>query len=303
MAILKSRTMAKDFITRFKLKDYYKARYTEDVIKALQNATDITVSKESVLTITVADRDPKLAANIANAYVTNLERLFAKLGTTDASRQRAFVAGRLEKTEKDLREAEEALRRFQEKNKAVVIEEQAKRAIEAGALLKGQIIAAEVELQAMRNFATENNPQVIQQKKQVGEMKRQLAQMQYGQGWLLPSESAKPGQQRREFYIPAVKVPEVGMELVRVMREVKVQETVFALLTQQFEQVKIDEARDTATVQVLDQAVRAERKSRPKTIWNMAIAGSLSLFIAIFMAFFLEYVERIRKQETAVPAQ
>ncbi len=88
------------------------------------------------------------------------------------------------------------------------------------------------------------------------------------------------------------------MELVRLTREVKVQETVYNLLTAQFEQAKINEARDTPTVQFLDRAVPAERKSKPKTVLNMAIAGALSLFVGIFMAFFLEYVERIRKQDT-----
>jgi uncharacterized protein involved in exopolysaccharide biosynthesis len=83
------------------------------------------------------------------------------------------------------------------------------------------------------------------------------------------------------------------------MREVKVQETVFSLLTGQYEQAKINEARDTASVQVLDRAVPAERKSKPSVRLNMAIAGALSLFVAIFLAFFLEYVTRIRKQEAA----
>jgi uncharacterized protein involved in exopolysaccharide biosynthesis len=87
------------------------------------------------------------------------------------------------------------------------------------------------------------------------------------------------------------------MEYARLMREVKVQETVFTLLTQQFEQAKITEARDTPTVQLLDKAVPAERKSKPKAVLNMAIAGVLSLFIGIFLAFFLEYLNRVRALE------
>jgi uncharacterized protein involved in exopolysaccharide biosynthesis len=110
VAILKSRTMAQDLVERFNLKEYYKAKYTEDTIKGLQGATDISVSKEGAISVKVEDKDPKLAADIANAYVTNLDRLFAKLGTTDASRQRAFITDRLEKTEKALRQAEDTLR-------------------------------------------------------------------------------------------------------------------------------------------------------------------------------------------------
>jgi uncharacterized protein involved in exopolysaccharide biosynthesis len=302
LAILKSRTMALDLVDRFKLKEYYKAKFTEGAIRGVQGATNISVSKEGVISVKVEDKDPKLAADIANAYIMNLDRMFSKLGTTDASRQRAFIVDRLEKTEKDLRQAEDSLRRFQERNKAIAMEGQARVAIDAAALLKGQIVAAEVQLEAIRAFATENNPQVQQQRRQIEEMKRQLAQMQYGQGLLLPSEKGTSGEQRQEFQVPFAKVPELGMELIRLMREVKVQETVFTLLTQQFEQAKIAEARDTPVVQVLDKAVPAEMKSKPKTTQNMAIAGALSLFTGIFLAFFLEYVERVRKQAPVSPS-
>ena len=302
VAILKSRTMGQDLVERFNLKEYHKAKYTEDAVKRLQGATDISVSKEGAISITVEDKDPKLAADIANSYVTNLDRLFAKLGTTNASRQRAFIAERLDKTEKALRQGEEALRRFQENNKAIVMQEQARGAIEEAGKLKGQIVVAEAVLEFQRSFSTENNPQVVAQKRQIQELKRQLAQMQYGQGMELPPESANPGEPRREFQVPFSKVPGVGMELVRLMREVKVQETVFTLLTAQFEQAKINEARDMPTVQLLDKAVPPERKSKPSVRLNMAIAGALSLFVGIFLAFFLEYLERIRKQEQTAAA-
>ena len=226
--------------------------------------------------------------------------MFAKLGTTDASRQRAFIAERLDKTEKALRQAEDALRHFQEANRAVVLQEQSKRAIEAAAQVKGQIAAAEVQLEVTRGFATETNPQVTQQKRQLEEMKRQLGQMQYSQGLDLPAESKNPGgEPRKEFQIPFTKVPELERDLVRLTRDVKVQETVFTLLTQQFEQAKIAEARDTPNVQVLDFAVPAEFKSKPSIRENMAMAGGLSLFVGLFLAFFLEYLERIRKRQSA----
>ena len=172
-------------------------------------------------------------------------------------------------------------------------------AIEEVARVKGQIVAAEAQLEFIRAFSTESNPQVLAQRRQVEEMKRHLAQMQYGQGMDLPSESKNPGQARKDFQVPFTKVPELGMELVRLARDVKVQETVYGLLTAQFEQAKINEARDMPTVQLLDKAVPAERKSKPSVRLNMTIAGTLSLFVGIILAFFLEYLERIRKQEGA----
>ena len=297
IAILKSRTMAEDLVGRLKLKEYYKIESTEQAIGALQGVTDISVSKEGVISIKVEDKNPKLAAEIANAYPVILDRLLARMGTTEASRQRAFIAERMEKTEKSLKQAEEALRRFQESNKSVVLDAQLRAGLEAAAQARGQIAAAEVQLEVMRAFATENNPQVMQQKRQIEEMKRQLAQMQYSRGLDLPSESANSGQRRQEIYVPTATVPKLGIELARLTREVKVQETVFNLLTAQFEAARIAEARDMPTVQLLDKAVPAERKSKPKTVLNIAIAGTVSLFVGVFLVFFLEYVERMRKQE------
>ncbi|MBI4242096.1 MAG: hypothetical protein HY613_10295 [Candidatus Rokubacteria bacterium] len=299
VSILKSRTMAQELVDRFKLKEYFRTQLMGAAIKRLQGTTNIAVSREGVISVTVEDTDPKLAADMANAYITNLDRMFANLGTTEASRQRMFIAERLEKTERTLRGAEEALRRFQENKKAIVIQEQARSGIEAAAQVKGEIIAAEAQLEFLRAFATENNPQVLQQRRKIEEMKRQLAQMQYGRGLDLPSETLNPGQRRREFQIPFTSVPEVGMEYLRLARDVKVQETVFTLLTAQYEQTKINEARDTPTVQPLDRAVPAERKSKPKTVLNMAMAGAISLFVGMFLAFFLEYVERIRRPQAA----
>ncbi len=295
VAILKSRTMAQDLVDRFKLKDYYEAKFLEGAVKKLQTVTDIAVSKEGVISVQVEDKDPKLAAEIANAYITNLDRMFAKLGTTDAGRQRAFIAERLEKTEKTLRQAEDALRQFQEKNKAIVIQEQARGAMEESARVRGQIVAAEAQLELLRTFSTENNPQVVAQKRQLDELKRQLGQMQYGRGMELPEDVKDPTLPRQAIQIPFTKVPELGMELLRLTRDVKVQETVFSLLTAQFEQAKINEAKDTPTVQVLDRAVPPELKSRPKTVQNMAVAAFISLFVSTLLALFLERLERIKQ--------
>jgi tyrosine-protein kinase Etk/Wzc len=147
----------------------------------------------------------------------------------------------------------------------------------------------------MRKFATDVNPEVVKIKQRIQEMKRHLGQMHYGKGWVLPAENHNPGAPRNEIHIPFAQVPELGLELARLMRDVKVQETVYSLLTQQLEQAKIAEARDTPTVQALDTAVPADRKSKPKIKFNMAVAGITSLFVGILLAFFLEYLAGVKQ--------
>jgi tyrosine-protein kinase Etk/Wzc len=252
-----------------------------------------------MISVKVEETDPQLAAAIANFYVAHLDQMITRFATTEASKQRLFIADRLTETERELRGAEEALRQFQETNKVIALQEQARGAVETAAQLKGEIMASEVQLEVMRKFATDANPEVVKLKQRIEEMKRHLSGMQYGKGWVLPAENRNPAEPRNEIYIPFAQVPELGIELARVMRDVKVQETVYSLLTQQLEQAKIAEARDMPTVQALDKAVPADRKSKPKIRFNMAIAGITSLFVGILFAFFLEYVAGVKQTPLA----
>ena len=248
-----------------------------------------------MISVKVQETDPQLAAEIANFYVAHLDQMLTRIATTEASKQRVFIADRLAETEPELRRAEEALRQFQETNKVIALQEQARRAVETAAQLKGEIMAAEVQLEVMRKFATDANPDVVKIKQRIQEMKRHLSQMQYGKGWVLPAENRNPGEPRHEIHIPFAQVPELGIELARLMRDVKVQETVYSLLTQQLEQAKIAEARDMPTVQALDTAVPADRKSKPRIKFNMAVAGITSLFVGILLVFFVEYLAGVKQ--------
>lgn len=223
VSILKSRTIAQSLVEQFKLKDYYKAGHLEDAIKSLQGATNVSISKEGVISVIVEDTDPKVAADVANTYADHLDRLVTRFGTGTASNQRRFISEQLVKAQKELKTAEETLKEFQERNRAFLV-----------------------------------------------------------------------GDMANSMRLPGVKVPQVGLELARLTRDLKLQETIYTLLIQQLEQAKMGEVQDMPVVQVLDRAVPAIRKSKPKIKFNMALAGSASLFLGIFLAFFLEYIQRQR---------
>jgi len=295
-SILKSRTLALKLVAQFNLKDYYKALHLEEAIWALKSVTKIAVSKAGLIKIKVAAKDPEMAADIANSYPNHLDRLMAQYGTGAASRQRRFIEGQLAKTKAGLKTAEEALRDFQQNYKAISIKDQAKGAIAAAGRLKGEIMASEVQLQVMQGFATELNPEVIRLKRKIAELKHQVARVQY-ETIDLPGVTANPGHRKKDIYLPPAKIPEVGLQLARLTRDLKVRDTVYMLLTQQLEQIKIAEAKDTPVVQVLDRAVPAIRKSKPKIKLNMVLAGAASLFLGILLAFFLEYIQRQRAPE------
>jgi tyrosine-protein kinase Etk/Wzc len=290
VGVLKSRTIAQTVVDRFGLQARYRAQYVDDAISDLRGATTIATSREGVISVKVGDGDPGIAAAMANYYVEVLDQLVAHYGTGEAARQGSFLTGQLARARVDLDAAEHTLRRFQEQNRAIVLQEQTKGAIEAAARLKGEIMAAEVQLQVMRNFATEANPEVVTLRRRVDEMNRQLAQMEYGD-----ATTRRPGRgERGDFAVPFVRVPGVGLELVRLTRDVKVQEVLVGLLTQQLEQARIAEARDTPVVQVLDRAVPAERHARPRVGWNVVIAAVASLVFGVLLAFGLESLKQRR---------
>lgn len=298
VAVLKSRTMSQIVIEKFGLLERYRVRYMEDAIKELQTRISISavVTREGIISLRVEDTDPKIAADMANFFVDQLDRLVSRLGTGEASHQRVFITEQLARARTDLEGAEETLRRFQERNRAVVLQEQTRGAIEGAARLKGEIMAAEVQLQVTRNFATEANPDIIAIRRRIEEMKRQLAQMEYGDDGAWLARPAGKSRDRREIYVPMARVPEIGLELVRLTREVKVGETVVNLLTQQLEQAKINEAKDLPIVQVLDRAVPAERHSWPKLRLNLAIATAVSLMLSLFLVFFVDYIRKLSRQ-------
>lgn len=299
VSILRSRTVAKAVVERFGLEQQYRARYLEDAIHRLQGTTNISISKEGVISIKVEDTDPSRAADIANFYIERVDRLVRQYGVGEAGRQRAFVSDQVARAKVALDAAEESLRGFQERNRAVALQDQTRGAIEAAARLKGEIMAAEVQLQVMRNFATEANPEVVVMRQRVEELRRQLAQMQYGDG-VQPSSAAREGRGRRDFTAMALpRVPEIGLELARLTRDVKVHETLVILLTQQLEQAKLAEAKDLPIVQVLDYAVPAVRPSKPRLRLNLAIAGVTSLLGGIFLASVVEYLRNFLRTRGA----
>ncbi|WHZ13191.1 MAG: Lipopolysaccharide biosynthesis [Nitrospira sp.] len=287
VSILKSRVMADEVIGRFKLMDRYREKTMVETRKELEDHIRITVTKEKVIKVAVEDEDPQVAADMANFYVANLDRLNRTVTVSKAGQNRAFIERRLGETMETMAKAEDALREFQTKNRTVAVEAQAKVMIEAAAILQGQITAQEVQYQVMGTYLSPDNPDVARIRSNIEELKKQLSTMETGKGGKgqLPGDRLHPAM---------TTVPDLALQFARLYRQVKVQETLFTLLTSQHEQAKIAEARDTPTVQVLDQGIPADKRTRPRLLLNTAVAGLLALVIGVFLAFFLDYRARVR---------
>ncbi len=185
--------------------------------------------------------------------------------------------------------AEDSLRKFREQNKAVSLDEQMRASIEGAARLKAEMVTAEIDLRVLRKTMSPSHPQIRALKSKIDEIKKQIDIWEFG-------DRAEEGDEKKILDVPFARVPALSMELARLLREVKIQSAVFELLTNQYEQYKIQETRDTPTIQVLDRAIPPERRSRPKRTLLVGLAGILSLVSSVVLVFGLEYFKKSKEK-------
>jgi len=290
VGFLESQTLRDAIIDRFDLRELYESKTIEDARKSLNQSVRVKKSKEGIVSIAVEDRVPERAAEMANAFVEELDKINKEVVMSSGRRMRIFVEKRLEEAKVKLAETEENVKDFQEKYKAIKLDDQSKAIIDAVGLMKGQLMAKEVELQTLLSFATQTNPQVAILKAEIKALRARLAELERGKG---PSSSTQT-----DIFIPTSRMPDLGLKYARLFRDLKIQETLFELLTQQYELSRIQEAKDSPTVQVLDRAVAPEKRSKPKRTRIVLLSVILSVFLSVFLAFFLEYIARLKDNES-----
>lgn len=274
IGILNSRTVADKLIERFKLQSIYDVKLKSDARNSLQQATNIVNGKDGLIFIEVTDEDPKLAANLANAYVEELQKLTKMLAVTEASQRRLFFERQLQQAKVALADAEVALKQVQEKTGLIKLNEQAEAIIQAAAAIKAQIASKEVALGAMRIFSTSNNPDYIKIQQELFGLRSQLNKLETGLNM-----------GKGDISISTSSVPELGLEYTRRVRDVKYQETIFEMLAKQLEISRVDEAKEGSILQVLDGAIVPDKKSKPARSIIVIFSGFLAAIFSIFWAF------------------
>ncbi len=279
--LLQSNTVLDRIIDRFKLMELYNKEYRIDARKALLDNIEIKVdNKSNIITVSVEDKDPVRAADMANAFVEELKNLTKGLALTEASQRRLFFEEQLKETRLALIKAEEELKKFQEKTGAIKVEEQAKAVIEGIATLRAQIAAKEVEIKVMKTYSTPFNPDLQKAEEALRAMKIELQKLE-----------AKEGK-NPDPLMPTGRMPEVGIEYLRRLRELKFNETLYELLLKGYEAAKLDEARDAVVIQVVDKAIPPDKRAKPKRTLMVLVATFSGFFLSIFIAFFMEYKEK-----------
>jgi len=276
LELLRSRTVQDHLVDRFQLQKVYWVGYKQDARKVLNTRTDIYEERKSgVLTLTVTDRSAIRAHDMAQAYVEELNKLVSEVSTSSARRERIFIEQRMASVKNDLEDAEKQFGAFASKNTALDIKEQSKAMVESAAVLQGQLIAAQSELEGLQQIYTASNVRVRSASARIEELQRQLRKISGTEASLLPDAN-----QDGELYPSIRRLPLLGVEWADRYRRMKIQETVYELLNQQYELARIQEAKEVPTVNLIDPANLPEKKSWPPRLLVMLALTLLSVAVA-----------------------
>jgi capsule polysaccharide export protein KpsE/RkpR len=277
VGILASRTVQDRLIEQFDLQREYHASKMEDARASLSAHTRVAEDRKSgIIAVTVTDHDPRRAAAMAQSYVDELDRLVEQVSTSSARRERIFLEERLRAVKQDLDSAARKFSIFASKNTAIDIPAQSKAMVEAAATLEGQLIAAEAELHGLGAMYTDQNVRVRALRARVSELRAQLGKMGGVSG-----TSAAPSSETDASLYPAIRqLPLLGVTYADLFRQTKIQETVYELLTQQYELAKVQEAKEVPSVKVLDAAVAPTKKSFPPRGLLMLSGAAFAFLVA-----------------------
>jgi tyrosine-protein kinase Etk/Wzc len=240
-----------------------------------------------IVTISADDPDPKRSMEMTNTFATELKKVFDSIATTDAGKRRVFFENQLNKTNKELANAELSLRNFAETTGAIRVDEQATATLQVIMGMKSTIAGKEVELEVLKTFAAKNNPDMKRAERELQSLRQQLKQLEERQ------EIVTPG-----AVIPTEQIPSLGMEYLRRYREFKYQEMLYELLVKQYEAARLEEAKESTPVQIIYEANLPTRPAKPRLFLLTFFAGGLGFFLCSLLAFFIELYKATSEKES-----
>lgn len=278
IGMLKSRTVYDRIVDGFGLMKVYDVQYREDARKKLDKSVGAKGGKDGIITVTVEDKDPKRAAEMANALVEELKQLSKGLAVTEAAQRRLFFEEQLTDVKMSLIKAEEGIKGFQEKTGVLKIDDQARAVIAGIASLRAQIAAKEVQQKVIRTYATAQNPDLQRIEEEARGLQAELQKLE------------TKGGIGHDPLMSTGRMPSVGTDYMRKLRDVKYNETLYELLAKQYEMAKLDEARDAVVFQVIDKAVAPEKRVKPKRTIIVFLAILGGFLFSILLVLVNEYV-------------
>jgi uncharacterized protein involved in exopolysaccharide biosynthesis len=284
VALLKSRSVGDAMVGRFHLQELFHCQSLSEARRRWEKKTTIDSGlKDGLIRLSVTDREPRRAAEMANAWVEEYQRLTATLAVGEAAQRRLFFEQQESAAREDLGRAEEQMKQTERRTGVMEIDGQSHAMIAAAAGLRGQVAAKQVEIQSMRQFAADQNPDLERAEQELSSLEGQLAAMDV-------SSDRRTG----DLIAPKGTVAEAGLEYARALREVKYREAIEGQLMRLCEMARVDEARQGARAQVVDAAVVPDRPVARFRMWIVLGALLLSLPLALLIALATEAAAALR---------
>lgn len=290
LAILMSATVTDDVIKKFDLRKEYDLEddYYEKVVKEWQSNCELEIQDEGNLTITVYDKDPQKAADIANYLVGRLNELNTKLSVFNAKANREFVEKRYLQNIADINNLENSMRDFQKKYGVIAIPEQLEATVKSMSDIYAELYKKEIELNVFKQTYGKDHPLTVTSEIEMNEVKKKIEMLNRG---------TDSSQKDFKLLIPFKQAPELGNEYLKIYRNLEIQYKILEFVQPLYEQAKVEEARNTPSVIVLDQAAPADRKAKPKGTLFALIGFVSSLLIGLFIVFFLEMFSKLKSYD------
>ena len=284
VALMKSRTVEDAMVERFDLRALYHRKYVSTARRKWEQKTSVDNGlKDGLIRLSVTDTDPRRAADLVAGWLEEYRRFSATLAVTEAAQRRLFFERQLVNARGDLARAEEEMKQTEQRTGVIELDGQAHAMIASAALLRAQIATRRVEIQSMRQFAADGNPDLERVRQELSSLEAQLTAMDV--------DSDRTG---GDLVAPKGKLGEAGMEYARALREVKYREMVQDLLTRQYEAARVDEARQGSAAQIVDPAVIPDRPNHLYKIWIVLAALLLSLPAGLLIALVVEVAGIVR---------
>ncbi|HUA99077.1 MAG TPA: Wzz/FepE/Etk N-terminal domain-containing protein [Terracidiphilus sp.] len=286
VAMFKSETVEDAMVNRYGLMQEYHAKLLSDARKDFEHhATVDGNGKDGLIRISVEDRNPERAKELANGYVDAYRDLSQHLAITEAGQRALFFKDQLAKAKDNLAKAEVALEQTEQKTGLISVDSQARALIESAASLNAQIAAKEVQIQAMQTYATGQNSQLIQAEQELDSLRAQLAKLGGNQNI------------GNGIIVPKGQVPGASLDYVRRLRDVKYYQTIFDILAQQYELAELDQAKEGALIQVVDPAIVPDKRSFPHRALIVIVSTFAGFLIGIFIALVAAGMEHLKSDE------
>jgi len=309
LSIINSRTMMEDVATKFDLQKRYKAKNIELTVKTLRKRIKADINEDGTVTVTTLTKTPFfifkgkddearfLAQNMTRYIISRLDEYNIKLKGEKATDFRKFIETRYLQNLKDLEIAEEKLKEFQNETGIISLEDQMLATINVASQLKGQLIAKEIELGILKNYFGDTNVEYKRVKNELDEYEKRYDLFKKGNKDLVFNEDSK------DLLLTINDIPEKGVQYLRLLRDVKLQETILEFILPQYEQAKIQEQKEIPTLQILDDANYPIKKAKPKRAFLILFVVFFGMVLSVIFVLMIEQVNEYKENDSQAYAK